>query len=1003
MSHLVLEISNPPRSSKDSKDRRFFKSAQMIPKRRSSENFMDFQKNFIAAKKSIDYSSDINDSESKEDKENPLVISKQEEKIKENQVSNTVYHIKKLASKKNITKTIINTSQILTKKFITLLKRNANLNTILSPKIVSFLQDLSYFHIPSEFSTRKKGKLGLMFNWIKKKATPFFVNEKNKNFWLKIKKSTMRSINPFDRMKIFWDIFLFVNTLLMFFYIPLTLSFQFLNDSDRDTFHYTEFVVYIFDLCINFNTGYIDNGVVVKERKKILKNYLKGVLVFDIVAMISLIAKNEDFYNGDGDPNDKFLFFQLFFFALFPSLQAKFNRIKEYFCLDSKVKGFFLIHKLYISFINIGILDLIVLLVTSLFFSHLFACFFHLIAVVSPLPKTWLTNYGLITQPLMKQYLYSLYWSTITIMTVGYGDIVPQNPREIGFTLITVILGCIVFGYNLNKIASIFQEMNEGRKKIQSDINKINKFMESKNIDSTLQMRIRAYLKFVWENQNDKLNNEVLGIIDLLSDPLKKELYLHSYGKNMRNHPLLQSDTFSEEFLSSVIRYTEEENFMKNDQIYIENENKNLNLYYIVSGGVNLYNVVHQENHPVLLKSMKEKEFFGDYSFITGMNPVFSARAAEFTKVYKISHEKFIATLRNFPEDYEKYCEIRDKFILYQDFSKSNLRCFICLRKDHLSNSCPLVHYIANQKSIVLRHVFSNDMERKPLQRKRKKLNSLNIKKKIIIAWKTFGKGCQINSDDNFSDSCSEVNISQNVISSSQNDLLFDNLSHQSNSNHDINNIGSNNYVNANDNSQFHTIKNKLVSDKELPIFRNTYQYLKDPQEPQEPKELKEPKEPKEPKELKEPKEDERNLTLITSFKPSENDLELVKTFNNYFPDSNIAQFIGKYRQNRKLFARELKRKKNKELSKSNRKSGYGLISFADDCKSLNNLSPNRKLKNNSKGFFSVNEGKQLNFIELVRELRTNSAIPQKDQKKHSIKHPKSKFLTFHKAKKIKC
>ena len=232
-------------------------------------------------------------------------------------------------------------------------------------------------------------------------------------------------------------------------------------------------------------------------------------------------------------------------------------------------------------------------------------------------------------------------------MTVGYGDIVPQNPKETSFTLFTALFGCMVFGYNINKISTIFQEMNKVEKKMQNEIHKINKFMESKNIDSTLQMRVRAYLKFVWQNQNNKMNKDVLGIINLLSDPLKNELYLFSYGKIMRNHPLLQNDTFSEEFLTAVIRNTEEENFMKNDLIYEEQESNNLNLYCIVSGGVNLYNLIHTEK-PTLLKSLSEKEFFGEYSFITGLNQVFSAKATEFTKVYKISRQKFMETIRTF-------------------------------------------------------------------------------------------------------------------------------------------------------------------------------------------------------------------------------------------------------------------------------------------------------------------------------------------------------------------
>ena len=176
-------------------------------------------------------------------------------------------------------------------------------------------------------------------------------------------------------------------------------------------------------------------------------------------------------------------------------------------------------------------MNLLVLLGTTLLFSHLFACMFHYIAVVSELEeRTWLKVYSMNYRTSLQQYLVSLYWSTVTMMTVGYGDIVPQNPSEMLFTLFTLFIGCIIFGYNINKIGDIFNEMNKKEIKLEGNLEKINEFMESKKIDGNLQMRVRAYLKFIWNNQNEQLNEELLNIIDTLSDNLKEELYLQGYG-----------------------------------------------------------------------------------------------------------------------------------------------------------------------------------------------------------------------------------------------------------------------------------------------------------------------------------------------------------------------------------------------------------------------------------------------------------------------------------------
>lgn len=49
-------------------------------------------------------------------------------------------------------------------------------------------------------------------------------------------------------------------------------------------------------------------------------------------------------------------------------------------------------------------------------------------------------------------YIYSLYWAVTTIVTVGYGDITPQNEYEVLVTMFVEIAGTALFGYLINVI-----------------------------------------------------------------------------------------------------------------------------------------------------------------------------------------------------------------------------------------------------------------------------------------------------------------------------------------------------------------------------------------------------------------------------------------------------------------------------------------------------------------------------------------------------------------------
>jgi potassium channel len=67
----------------------------------------------------------------------------------------------------------------------------------------------------------------------------------------------------------------------------------------------------------------------------------------------------------------------------------------------------------------------------------------------------WLDLAKIANSDVKSQYISSLYWSFVTMTTVGYGDIHPVTNTEKVFTMGAQLVACAVFAYVIGSIEGI--------------------------------------------------------------------------------------------------------------------------------------------------------------------------------------------------------------------------------------------------------------------------------------------------------------------------------------------------------------------------------------------------------------------------------------------------------------------------------------------------------------------------------------------------------------------
>lgn len=137
---------------------------------------------------------------------------------------------------------------------------------------------------------------------------------------------------------------------------------------------------------------------------------------------------------------------------------------------------------------------------------------------------------------LARKYIYSLYWSTLTLTTIGETP-PPVKDGEYLFVVIDFLVGVLIFATIVGNVGSMISNMNASRAEFQAKIDSIKQYMQFRKVTKDLEMRVIRWFDYLWANRKTVDEKEVLRS---LPDKLRAEIAVSVHLDTLRKVRIFQ-------------------------------------------------------------------------------------------------------------------------------------------------------------------------------------------------------------------------------------------------------------------------------------------------------------------------------------------------------------------------------------------------------------------------------------------------------------------------------
>ena len=250
------------------------------------------------------------------------------------------------------------------------------------------------------------------------------------------------------------------------------------------------------------------------------------------------------------------------------------------------------------------------LLFTALTIScHWVACIWEFIAQNQVEKYTWQTHdphYSLYRSSSLFKYIRAMYWSCITMTTVGFGEIVPVTIPETLFTLVVVYLGMIFSCASIANITTMMYDADQADISFQQRLDDVSACLEWRGVNDQIQHKVLSYMRYADQIQRYDHNTETINeILHQLPNALRQRIQRERQQELFHAIPIFSRA--SQALCAALSEKVERKAYAPGDVIVREG-NPLDGLYYIRHG------VAHSFIRQLRVGQLSQGDYIGDAS-----------------------------------------------------------------------------------------------------------------------------------------------------------------------------------------------------------------------------------------------------------------------------------------------------------------------------------------------------------------------------------------------------